>query len=1026
MKLDRSIIASALIVAGLLGAQAGDYYVNADLGDDKYDGSSPTVLSETAGPKATLIGALTNAVDGDTVYAAAGVYSNGVYVTGSGLRFRAHVKAGVTLVGEGPDTTFIVGAKDPEGDKDGCGPNAVACVYLAKGSNSAKGAIIKGFSVSGGRSCKAESAKSSDAAGIAAGNSDSLAVDCVISNNVNVYRGGGVSFATCARCVFAGGNKAGDVTWSGTAINSSYFINCIFHPDETGVYKPASNECYFHNCTGVSSRFRVNDTYRLTCYNCIVDSSHRHHKYVNCILKGAPNSDADVDELTKINAGETLKLAHDFSPEFGSVAIDGCVGTYYEDAFKTWWKISAIEKELDNLGRARKMGASIDIGAVECDIYAATLSPRNISTVEFTDGIKAEGRKVIVPAGDGIKYKWTPPPGMAADEIEYNFTANVTEGATLKVTRAGVGLFSITQEDGEKQYIFKAVGDQELLFSVSGENGVAELSRFRNSTKVSITDDLGGVDIEGMEIGETEIVNDESITLTISRNYATQKLCTGLIINGEFFSFTGESADNIYTKEIAARDDDLTIKAVYAEYNTWYVNASAVDDSADGRTPYRPKKTLQAAMEIEDIAPGDVVHAAAGRYDAGKYEEKNSSGAVTSRYRVRVAHGVLLEGEGADKTFIVGEIDKTGTKGCGPNAMRCVYMPYDSSITAQNATSAIKGFAVCEGRTLAADGYSHIGGGVCCNDYGYVIDCVISNNAAYRGGGVMSGNYVRCRFVDNSCASTAATDAYNAKNFWDCYCEGGVYSPNRAITCRNSTFKTRVWSGGEFNITLDNCIMMHTSSETNSICSNTLMLGKVTSCKSADEKTKKVTEEELALNENGVPGRNSIAVDYGDNAFHDKVHNISHWVVKRMENRIDCAGFQRVYNGAIDVGAHEYDWRGDFAGKLSGEKRFSVAEATPGVTNAVDGVVLSAGAESVTLVWRGKCAGRASLLISVDGEGELEVKVGGVKVEAEADGNYSFDLPVGESKIEVAYAGAGSATVKSFAAPLKGTIMVVR
>ena len=253
-----------------------------------------------------------------------------------------------------------------------------------------------------------------------------------------------------------------------------------------------------------------------------------------------------------------------------------------------------------------------------------------------------------------------------------------------------------------------------------------------------------------------------------------------------------------------------------------------------------------------------------------------------------------------------------------------------------------------------------------------------------------------------------------------------MYSPNRAITCRNSTFKTRVWSGGEFNITLDNCIMMHTSSETNSICSNTLMLGKVTSCKSADEKTKKVTEEELALNENGVPGRNSIAVDYGDNALHDKVHNISHWVVKRMENRSDCAGFQRVYNGAIDVGAHEYDWRGDFAGKLSGEKRFSVAEATPGVTNAVDGVVLSAGAESVTLVWRGKCAGRASLLVSVDGEGELEVKVGGVKVEADADRNYSFDVPVGEIKSEVAYAGAGSATVKSFAAPLKGTIMVVR
>ena len=67
MNLNKQKIAIALAVAGMLGAQAGNYYVNADLGDDKYDGSSPTVISDIQGPKATLIGALTNAVDGDTV-----------------------------------------------------------------------------------------------------------------------------------------------------------------------------------------------------------------------------------------------------------------------------------------------------------------------------------------------------------------------------------------------------------------------------------------------------------------------------------------------------------------------------------------------------------------------------------------------------------------------------------------------------------------------------------------------------------------------------------------------------------------------------------------------------------------------------------------------------------------------------------------------------------------------------------------------------------------------------------------------
>ncbi|MBO5940250.1 MAG: hypothetical protein J6R18_03515, partial [Kiritimatiellae bacterium] len=406
--------------------------------------------------------------------------------------------------------------------------------------------------------------------------------------------------------------------------------------------------------------------------------------------------------------------------------------------------------------------------------YASALSLRNLSTVGYPNGITAVDGKVVIPAGSEIEFKWSPPAEKIADEIEYNFTAKVTDGAVLKVTRLSEVLFSITAEDGEQTFAFTGAGDQDIAFSVSGESGSAELSRFRNSTKVSITDDLGGVDIEGMEIGETEIVNDESITLTISRNYATQKLCTGLIINGEFFSFTGENADNVYTKDIAARDEDLIIKVVYDEsgYNTWYVDASAKDDSGNGRTRYFAKKTLQAAMEIPDLKPGDVVHAASGRYDSGKYEVKDSSGTVTARYRVRIASGVLLEGEGADKTFIVGEIDKTGTKGCGPDAMRCVYMPYDSALSSSKQ-SVIHGFTLCEGRSIKSSGYDDLGGGVDGNDHGYVIDCVISNNVASRGGGVHRGTCVRCRFVKNDSGDTAP-DTYNVKGFWNCYLEKGA------------------------------------------------------------------------------------------------------------------------------------------------------------------------------------------------------------------------------------------------------------
>jgi hypothetical protein len=137
-------------------------------------------------------------------------------------------------------------------------------------------------------------------------------------------------------------------------------------------------------------------------------------------------------------------------------------------------------------------------------------------------------------------------------------------------------------------------------------------------------------------------------------------------------------------------------------------------------------------------------------------------------------------------------------------------------------------------------------------------------------------------------------------------------------------------------------------------------------------------------------------------------------------------GRQRVYNGTVDVGAHEYDWRGDFAQKLLPNSRFSVAAATSGVTNAVDGIVLTSQADKVVLIWRGKCAGKAMLFAEVDGEGELEVKVAGVAASADANGVYTFEVPTGETKIVVSYTGIGCATLKSFTGPKKGTILVVR
>ena len=1023
MKFEKLVVAGAFALAGAFAVHAKNYYVNAESGDDRYDGSSPVVISETAGPKGTLLGALTNAVKGDVVYAAAGVYSNGVYEVSGGHRYRAYITGGVKLVGEGPDKTFIVGAKDSNGNAEGCGSAAVACVRMETNGNG--GGVIRGFSISGGRS---QNAYNETAVGVA-GNSytEHLVVDCVFSNNYNVGRGAAVGGAVCSRCVFGKDNTAVSAANSGVSYNARYFINCIF--DSTSKIYVTGGSTYLYNCTGINNLMYVNSPYRFYCYNCIVDKSTGTHNYFNCLLKGAAAEGAEVGNTTITNIGDKIHLDEDSCPKPDSIAIDaGIEIERQQDIFREWTgdKLAELEKNLDVFGRPRRMGAAMDVGAVEYDwyaVYASVLSSRNLVVTDATSGVTVAGVKVVVPTANELSVLWKVPARAGTKELDFNFTAKVTGGATLTVTRLGVTLVSATAQDGEKVYSFKASGEQDLVFTVTGENGNVELSAFANSTLVRVTDG-GGLMIDGLIVGEKELIaGDEELRVTVGRDFNAKLLCSGILINGELFSFTGETADKVYTATVAPGDGHLIIEAVYPEYNTWYVDAEALDDSADGRAPYRAKKTLQAAMEIATLASGDIVHAAAGRYDSGKYETVDAEGKVTSRYRVRVPDGVLLEGEGADKTFIVGKIDEKGTKGCGAESVRGVALGGGNAV--------IKGFTVCEGRTLSvANSNSNIGGGINGGDC-YVIDCVISNNAAYRGGGVYGGKYIRCRFVENDCYSTASSDGYNIRELLDCFLSGGVYAVDYNLNCCNSTFKggQRLWTTGAKNINLINCIVHFDASVTGVQYAkyfNTLTTRSLSDALSKDANSKQVSAEELALDENGVPMKGSVAIDYGDNALYEEKLPKSHWAFKHMGLGADLGGSQRVYNGRIDVGAHEYDWRGDYADKLCSDRKFSVDSATPGVTNAVDGIVLSSEENKVSFIWRGRGAGRAKLTAALEGEGELTVTVGDVSVLPDSGGVYSFDLPAGDSRINVSFTGGGSAKLLAFEGPVYGTVITVK
>jgi len=130
---------------------AADYYVDANNGNDAWDGSSATRGEGDVGPKQTLVAAMaiSGLAYGDVVHAAEGYYTNGVVEVGV-LRYRVAVPAQVKLIASGrADRTFIVGEEAPADAEDrdayGNGTGSMKCVYLYDK------AIVWGFTVTGGR-----------------------------------------------------------------------------------------------------------------------------------------------------------------------------------------------------------------------------------------------------------------------------------------------------------------------------------------------------------------------------------------------------------------------------------------------------------------------------------------------------------------------------------------------------------------------------------------------------------------------------------------------------------------------------------------------------------------------------------------------------------------------------------------------------------------------------------------------------------------------------------------------------------
>ena len=540
-------------------------------------------------------------------------------------------------------------------------------------------------------------------------------------------------------------------------------------------------------------------------------------------------------------------------------------------------------------------------------------------------------------------------------------------------------------------------------------------------TFVSYEDDGGGIDAEGISPGITNLLAGGSITFTLRRTFDSPTLCTGFTVNGEFVDFEdypdGWTTNTTNHGGIA---DSLVIAAVYAAKPTMWVDAVKGNDANAGYHPSVPKMTLAAAF-TPTLPSGSVVYVAPGWYT-------NETMSVSERQsRVVVPDGVTLEStDGASVTFIGGESGTNETAasnyGCGPGAVRCVLM--------QGASAVLRGFTCFGGRTHGQNGGGVAGPGI-------AEDCVFTNCVASRGGGAHDMTALRrCRFV--KCGATNIGSAINeCKGAFNCIfdaCTQGSYIALYSKPCVNCTWlpnnganpASYYLSSGDWIYSPSNvlnsavfCTPYHYANKNPSYTHCAFLSG--TDIKDAPlgdgsivlQASMDNALEVAKMNADGSLQKGSPLIDAGSNLLYTNA--------QAKAGSADLSGGQRIYNRTIDIGACEYDWRGDFAGALRNPRRaLAVTAASENVTtNAAEGVTLSGG-DTLSVEWEhaDDKAHDFSFVVAVEGGGAFTYTVaGGEPVEVAATGEpttVTIKNVSGTLGVAMGFAGEGRAVVSQF------------
>lgn len=505
----------------------------------------------------------------------------------------------------------------------------------------------------------------------------------------------------------------------------------------------------------------------------------------------------------------------------------------------------------------------------------------------------------------------------------------------------------------------------------------------------------------------------ESATITYANDIGRR--CIGLNVNGVLregvYSWT-------YTAPTSA-DAPADACRIFAQFaSDWYVDATNGDDANNGFTPETAKRTLADAMTNTCLLAGDTVHALPGIYDEGTQKFGDYT-TVPSRVSVP-ANVTLISTDGPEKTIIKGaDASSPDGYGRGADAVRCASLA---------SPARLDGFTLTGGRTSnneASDTHPNVASAAYCDGRvnSVIANCIISNNVCVRRT-IYLGTCVNCRFYDNTATanSVVGRDSY----LYNCVIDNnhGGHTVFNMLGIYNCTF-------GSENKTLTGGNTTVISSSTGPVY-NTLCLGAVSlnsgyalyncalltgaSLPAASLRTNCIVmaKADYVLDENLRPAsRTSPLVDAGSNVWLTAVNEVS-----------DALGGQRIYNGNVDIGAYEFDWRSRYA-QILGSSRVEVTNASPEVVDAGSAVRIPSGA-SLGLTWGGPEARTAyRFTADLSGGGELTLEAnGGAAACVSGVNEFRSELPV--NTLGFFCSGAGYADISAFTRRTFGTMFYLR